>query len=505
MPQKVNLVFQGGGVKGIAFAGALTALEDLAREAIIIDAVGGVSVGALTAALYAAGYSATELTRVLREKPVAALLRERPPRNRAHAAWRLWRRRGLYSTDAIQNWVDGLLRAKGVLRFRDLTKECRIVAANVTEGTYETYTTQKDANEFVVPAVIKSLSIPLFFTPYADGNYQLFVDGGLLSNNPLWLFSDSPQVTIGLRLVGTPWHGATIASGLFEYLKSLVATMLSAHDLAGRGMPPNVTEIKIDTSFASSADFAIEDVEQQRLFERGKLAVAEFKWNTLPENRSVVFNDPHAGEILEVTANNIEKLFNRSAKNKRRYEKLEIRHHILDEQGWVQMQWHYVLKNGGPDALSMLRYDFGYDTPQAISFKDLGLSVRCGPDPYDAVALPIENTTSGKGFAVAFIPPIAPGDLREVTIEYRSPDFKKLMQRERDLLEIEISHEEGIVEASITVRLPRRLGQLSPTNERGSTPSTAHTKVDNGELIDDIWRFRDLMVPLHLKVDLELR
>jgi len=60
------LVFEGGGVKGIGFGGALQALADDGYE---IKNVAGTSAGAITAALVAAGYTAKELDGLLREMP----------------------------------------------------------------------------------------------------------------------------------------------------------------------------------------------------------------------------------------------------------------------------------------------------------------------------------------------------------------------------------------------------------------------------------------------------
>ena len=51
---KVGLALSGGGIRGIAHAGALKALED---NNIKIDVIGGTSSGALIASLYAMGYS----------------------------------------------------------------------------------------------------------------------------------------------------------------------------------------------------------------------------------------------------------------------------------------------------------------------------------------------------------------------------------------------------------------------------------------------------------------
>src|ERR1700712_3185367 len=61
-----DLVFEGGGVKGIGLAGAYAALVERGFEA---KSVAGTSGGAITAALVAAGYTPAELDEVLRNVP----------------------------------------------------------------------------------------------------------------------------------------------------------------------------------------------------------------------------------------------------------------------------------------------------------------------------------------------------------------------------------------------------------------------------------------------------
>ena len=59
-----NLVFEGGGVKGIAYVGALEVLE---REGILknIERVAGTSAGAMVAVLVALGYTPKEISDIL--------------------------------------------------------------------------------------------------------------------------------------------------------------------------------------------------------------------------------------------------------------------------------------------------------------------------------------------------------------------------------------------------------------------------------------------------------
>ena len=55
---KIGLALSGGGIRGIAHAGVIKALEE---ENIKIDIIGGTSAGSMVASLYAMGYSPDEI------------------------------------------------------------------------------------------------------------------------------------------------------------------------------------------------------------------------------------------------------------------------------------------------------------------------------------------------------------------------------------------------------------------------------------------------------------
>ena len=55
---KIGLALSGGGIRGIAHAGAIKALEE---NNIKIDIIGGTSAGSMIASLYAVGYTPDEI------------------------------------------------------------------------------------------------------------------------------------------------------------------------------------------------------------------------------------------------------------------------------------------------------------------------------------------------------------------------------------------------------------------------------------------------------------
>jgi predicted acylesterase/phospholipase RssA len=64
VPAKADAVFEGGGVKGIALAGAIVVAESLGVQ---WQRVAGTSAGAITACLLAAGYTGEELIPIMTE------------------------------------------------------------------------------------------------------------------------------------------------------------------------------------------------------------------------------------------------------------------------------------------------------------------------------------------------------------------------------------------------------------------------------------------------------
>jgi len=74
---KVGLVLSGGAARGLAHIGVLKALEE---QGVAIDFIAGTSMGAAVGGLYAAGYKAAELERMVLELDWQWVLSDTPPR-----------------------------------------------------------------------------------------------------------------------------------------------------------------------------------------------------------------------------------------------------------------------------------------------------------------------------------------------------------------------------------------------------------------------------------------
>lgn len=241
-------------MKGISLTGAVRAAE---QSGVVFHRIAGTSSGSIVAALVASGYTALEMKEIIEKTPLQSLLKRSSIFNARFIgpAVRLLFRKGLYSGDALEQWIEQLLKEKGIRTFGDLPNgKLRIIASDITNGRL--LVLPQDISHYgIVPselsvarAIRMSTSIPYFFDPVilrqplkerkkhaVKTKFSYVVDGGLLSNFPLWLFEDdvlagAPIPVIGFQMVGrSEAHPHTI-TGPFTMFQAMFETMLSAHD-----------------------------------------------------------------------------------------------------------------------------------------------------------------------------------------------------------------------------------------------------------------------------------
>lgn len=188
---KLGLALSGGGVRGIAHAGVLRALEE---NNIKVDMIGGTSCGSLVASLYAMGYSpyyiyilfkkyAKEITginRVTFATGVNSILLNK----------RL-KISGLSTGEAIEKIYDELANKKGIKTVADIKMPIAIPTVDISESNEYIFTNKipEKNKKFYIEnisigkAVRASSSFPVVFSPCEFENHK-FLDGGTLDNVP---------------------------------------------------------------------------------------------------------------------------------------------------------------------------------------------------------------------------------------------------------------------------------------------------------------------------------
>jgi NTE family protein len=204
---------EGGGIRGIAYGGALAELE---KQGVLsgLRRVGGTSAGAIQAALLAVGYSPQEIVEVVNHTPIQRL-------NDGRLMFfgggtRLIKQYGWYRGDELARYLNHLVARKTQrpnltlsqlhalaqlepAHYRDLyTTGTNLTTQRTQVFSYETHPDLR-----VADAVRISMSIPLYFRailldaqgrvvrrPTKGQPVDVLVDGGLLANYPIWMFDD---------------------------------------------------------------------------------------------------------------------------------------------------------------------------------------------------------------------------------------------------------------------------------------------------------------------------
>lgn len=268
-----NAVFQGGGVKGIALVGALKRIEELGVK---FNAVGGTSAGSIVAALYAAGYTADEMKQLLDATNFEQLLDKTAFMQRIS----FLKNKGIYSGQKIYDWMYSALQKKGVTTFSDLKKiKLKIVASDLTNREVIILDDSSQPGMKVAEAVRMSIGIPLFFTPYKLGE-RLVVDGGILSNYPLFIFDD-PSKTVGFKLISITNSVPSTPDTWVEYFFSIINTMMDAHDKHDEKQSSNDNTINIDNAGIPTTKFELTTTEKNLLYQNGYYAASQFLNNNV--------------------------------------------------------------------------------------------------------------------------------------------------------------------------------------------------------------------------------
>lgn len=331
---KAYAVFDGGGIKGIAFAGALKAIENSDIEII---GYAGASSGALIAYLSSIGYDGELIYKILTKTNFISLLNQ-PTKNelsiikgvlkkRISIGWvgekagiikkgfrllklnycvskadrkvfdqalkRLTLDYGLYNKDKVENLLKKLTLIKFknhasifnnngcFLSFSDhyklTNKDFRVISTCLDDGNAIEFSHLKTPNDCIIKALAASASYPIVFQP-SNYNNTYITDGGLSCNLPTYTFyNDSFKrfPILAFDLVPKPSKNLNSISkpkinSFFSYIDSMINASLDA----STNIISTVTggfAVTIRLPQAIKAtDFEIEDSIKKDLFTRGE-------------------------------------------------------------------------------------------------------------------------------------------------------------------------------------------------------------------------------------------
>ncbi|MEP7229474.1 MAG: patatin-like phospholipase family protein [Ginsengibacter sp.] len=207
--QYKNLVLEGGGVRGLAYAGAIEVLE---QKNIIknIERVAGSSAGAIAGLMISLGYNSVEIDSILQNLRIQQF---NDGKDIVGKIIRIKKEYGLFKGNNFEKWIGKLIEYKSgdsnitfyELHRRHLMdntfKDFYCTGTNISRQQLEIFSWETWPQMQLKTAVHISGCIPFYFKPVAidsvgneiyakkaDSKYDLYVDGGMLCNFPINMF-----------------------------------------------------------------------------------------------------------------------------------------------------------------------------------------------------------------------------------------------------------------------------------------------------------------------------
>lgn len=317
-PWAQALVFEGGGTKGIHYAGAISALEaEWKAEGCTVGRAGikhyaGTSAGAQTAALLAFGYSGEELEEMMLETPWSTILDGAgPPCNRGcccgygccKGCCRLFRYHGFYLGDVMETYLDAkfaLKIGKPRCTFQELYDHegkqtwLRVGVCNMTTKQFDYLDYQSCPDLPVCEAVRASSAIPLVFLPQIiEGN--VYIDGMFQGNLPVAAFPD--DLTLAFHLSNSVVDSESASPGpnrqsVWAFIAEILDMMMNSAQrknginfmsfrpadlgLAAGAARENLDILTIDCGNTGPLDVGVTQAQIRAMIETGRKCAQEY-------------------------------------------------------------------------------------------------------------------------------------------------------------------------------------------------------------------------------------
>lgn len=312
-----NLVFEGGGILGIAYLGVLDYLDEVSILPQI-DKVAGTSAGAIAACLACFNTSFNEIKQMISTLDYKKIAYNEPLALRGvstdfkndfekmfgdiNAIYRLLNNYGWYSTKYFYDWIKKVIasqfdqtKKKAPYTFEDFYnsdlhrnnkefKDLYIIGTDLSFKTSVVFSFETTPQMEVAEAIKISMSIPLFFEAVQiDEQYRdkrvnsIYVDGGIMRNYPINLFDNNGinYQTLGVQFRNKIKYSET--KNLINYIENLFNSLLKVQeDAFDKNYIDQKRTITINTGGISALDFNISDKDYKFLYDQGYSAAEDY-------------------------------------------------------------------------------------------------------------------------------------------------------------------------------------------------------------------------------------
>lgn len=196
-----SLILSGGSALGIAHIGVIKWLEE---NSLIPDEIIGASMGSVIGALYACGYSSSQITKIVEELGGINLFNVKY----SH---------GIFEHRRINVLLKKIFRKK---RMRDSNIKLKIITTELISGDPKVFSSEDST--FISEVVRASISIPGIFKVKKIRNRN-YIDGGVSSNLPIE-FAKKNNLKIASNVIN---HGRNIKiikpHGFFSAIRARIS------------------------------------------------------------------------------------------------------------------------------------------------------------------------------------------------------------------------------------------------------------------------------------------
>lgn len=250
---KLGIALSGGGIRGIAHAGVLQALEE---NGIKPDIIGGTSCGSIVAAMYAMGYSPYHIFILCkRYGKIISRANAKPILSGIHTS--IFNKKislaGLNNGEKMEEVCDKLAARRGIRNINDIKMPIVIPTVDMVSGKEYVFTNnlpdiKNEDKEYINNvnigrAVRASSSFPAYFSPCKHGGCA-FMDGGVLNNVP----ADEVRIQGADKVIAVKFHSDRITqdSNLMDVAMKCIDIMGSKISEKSLNMSDYVLDVYTD-------------------------------------------------------------------------------------------------------------------------------------------------------------------------------------------------------------------------------------------------------------------
>ena len=286
-------VFQGGGCKAIVYIGAF---KEAYKRGVFFSELAGTSAGSIIAALIAAGATADYLENKVKSTEFSEFIKDYKrtglicrlflwlnlPKGMKNKAKylnfsSLKKNYGIFNSKKIESYVEECLQEltgkPNIVTFNDLIPDLHVVCADLENHCVKIWNKQNTPNDSVAKAVSSSCAIPIFFRPVD----QRYVDGGILSNLPNFIFSEEPHYNRILCFRNQTSNSNGHIKDIKGYANSVIRTITEGADGIQQMLNWESYDVPIKVDEINSTDFDKINSEMiSLLIRRGEQAMSSF-------------------------------------------------------------------------------------------------------------------------------------------------------------------------------------------------------------------------------------